>query len=57
MRTVAWILIPALVLVLVGGIMYVPRQDGRLGDTLFFVLLPAIATCWCIAQVLPEPRK
>jgi hypothetical protein len=54
MRILASILLAILLLVLVLGIVYVPRHDGRLTDFLVAVLLPTVGICWCLWQLLPD---
>lgn len=56
MRIIAAVLLPIFVFVVCFGILFVPRQDGVLTDTLLTVVLPAVGIAWCLLRLLPRPR-
>ena len=53
MRVLALLVLAVLVPVVVWGITYVPRHDGRLGDCLLAVVLPTAGICVCLRLLLP----
>ncbi|MGC8640718.1 MAG: hypothetical protein ACP5XB_12675 [Isosphaeraceae bacterium] len=57
MRVLALLVLAVLVPVVVWGITYVPRHDGRLGDCLLAVVLPTAGICVCLRLLLPASRQ
>lgn len=53
-RIVAVVLLFVFVSLAAFGIVYVPRHDGRVVDTLLLVMLPAAGTVWCLVELLPR---
>ncbi len=53
----ATILLAVFVPLVVLGIYYVPRHDGRPEDLLLAVLLPTAGVCWSVWQLVARPRK
>lgn len=57
MRTLALVLLPLAITILIVGVMFVPWHDGRLSDLALLILLPSAGVSWCTIRLLPKPRQ